>query len=440
MQLTAVVIATAVFLGVSIDLANVIKLSNGITVVTERLLYFRTVSAGIYINAGSAFEDPENKGMSHMLEHMLFKGTKSRSAADIADETVRLGDDINAYTSKEYTVFYGTTLSSMLERMLSLFSDMLKNSVFDENELEKEKQIVCEEIAMYEDSPEDIVHDRLQEAVFKDHALGYIISGEERTVRNITRGSLISFKDRFYTGSNMIISVAGNFDDNIVGFLEKEFGDIPAGTENIGLLTAPEYTRCIFNVDKNIDLYHINLAYPAISANSPEQYAAAVFHSAFGGSNNSLLFRNIREELGLAYSVYSYNSTFKTTGLTQIDVTVDEKDAVKTVDEIIKIAENIKRDGFDPEQVSYCREQAVIELVMGSESVGDRMSLNARQLLAYGKLIDTEEQTRLLEAVTPDDVLAFARKYLDLSKLSVCVVGKRGKRIANKIYKRIIGT
>ncbi|MBO7402649.1 MAG: insulinase family protein [Lachnospiraceae bacterium] len=421
-------------------MANVIKLSNGITVVTEPLPFFRTASAGIYVNAGSAFENKSNQGISHLFEHMAFKGTATRTAAEIADETVRLGDDINAYTSKEFTVFYGTTLGSMLKRMLSLFADMLQNSVFDLQELEKEKQIVSEEIAMYEDSPEDIVHDRIQESVFKDHPLGYIISGDEKTVRAVSREDLLTFKDTFYTGENIIISVAGNFPEDIVEFIENEFGGIKRGSSNLGLLTAPVYTRSVINVEKNIDLYHINLAIPSICSNSPEQYAAAVFHSAFGGSNNSVLFRTIREELGLAYSVYSYNSTFKTAGLTQIDVTVDGKDAVKTVDEIVKIAENIKRNGFDPGQVGYCREQAVIELVMGSESAGDRMSLNARQLLAYGKLIDIDEQARLLEAVTLEDIGAFARKYLDIPKLSVCVVGKRAKRIANEIRSGILTT
>jgi predicted Zn-dependent peptidase len=414
-------------------LSNVTKLKNGITVVTERLPYFRTASCGIFVNAGSAFENASNNGISHMFEHMVFKGTKTRTAADIADETVRLGDDINAYTSKEFTVYYGTTLGSMLKRMFELFSDMLKNSVFDEKELEKEKQIVCEEIAMYEDSPEDIVHDRLQEAVFADHPLGYIISGETAAVNGITKEDLISFRDRFYTAENMIISVAGNFDEDILDLLEKEFGDIPAGKSSIPMLTRPVYTRCITGVNKRIDLYHINLAFPAIPADSPEQYAAAVFHSAFGGSNNSLLFRNIRDELGLAYSVYSYNSTFKTCGLTQIDVTVDEKDAVKTVDEIIKIADNIKKKGFDPEQIRYCREQAVIELIMGSEGTGDRMSLNARQLLAYGRLISIEEQTDLLNSVSVDDVTDYARKYLDTDRLSACIVGKKQKNITEKI-------
>ncbi len=412
---------------------KITKLSNGITLITEPLDYFQTASAGVYINVGSAFENAGNKGISHLLEHMLFKGTKTRTAADIADETVRLGDDINAYTSKEFTVYYGTTLSSMLKRMLSLFADMLLNSVFDEETLEKEKQIVCDEIAMYDDSPEDLVHDKLQEAVYPGHPLGYIISGDEETVTKITAAELKAFKRKFYTGNNIIISVAGRLEPDIEVFIEETFGKLPAGKNLTGMLKTPVYTRSALALEKRIDLYHLNLAFPSVTADSPEQYTAAVFHSAFGGSNNSLLFRTIREELSLAYSVYSYNSTFKRAGLTQIDVTVDGKDAVKTVDEIIKITENIKRNGFAKEQIEYCREQAVIELIMGSESVSDKMSLNARQLLAYGKLVPNEEQIKLLQAVTPEMLEEYAKKYLDKTRLSLCIVGRKAESLLTKM-------
>ena len=414
-------------------MTKIIRLKNGITLITEHLPYFRTASAGIYVNAGSAFENSNNKGISHMLEHMLFKGTKTRSAADIANETVLLGDDINAYTSKEYTVFYGTTLGTLLGRMLDLFADMLLEPVFDAELLEKEKQIVCEEIAMYEDSPEDIVHDRLQEAVYGDHPLGYIISGDAETVRNIRREDILAYKDRFYTGNNMIISIAGNYDESVLEDALCRFEQLPSGENSEKLLTVPEYNKTACLIEKNIDLFHMNFAFPSVPASSDEQYTAAVFHSAFGGSNNSLLFRTIREELSLAYSVYSYNSAFRACGLSQIDVTVDRKDAVKTVDEIIKITENIKSQGFEKEQIELCRKQTVIELLMGGESVSDKMSLNARTYLTYGALKSIDEQAARIELVTPKMVQEFAEKYLDKSIMSFCLVGKRGKTIFKDI-------
>ncbi len=399
------------------------KLSNRITVVTEAASQFKTASLGIYVRTGSAFENEGNKGIAHLIEHMLFKGTKKRSAIDIAEEIVEIGDDVNAYTSKEFTAFYGTTLKELLPRLIDLFSDMLCNSAFEEKEFEKEKQIIREEIAMYEDSPEDLAHEKLQEAVWKDHPLGYIISGSEESVKSISREEALAFKQRFYTGSNIIISLAGAFENDILDRLEAAFGSLPAGKEELGLLTEPKYHNSFVCIKKRTEQLHLNLAFPCINAASDEQYAAAVFQSAFGGSNNSLLFQRIREELGLAYTVFSYNNTFCKAGILQIETTVGKKSAAATLEEILGLIEKLKKEGFTKEQVEHCKEQVIIELIMGNEGVSDKMSLNARQLICYGKIIESEEQIERLRQVTPEMVTEFADKYLLPEKSSVSLVG-----------------
>lgn len=399
------------------------KLSNEITVVIERAEQFRTASLGVYVRTGSAFENASNMGIAHLVEHMLFKGTEKRSNLDIAEEIVKLGDDVNAYTSKEFTAYYGTTLKELMPKLIDLLADMLQNSMLTEKEIEKEKLIIAEEIAMYDDSPEDLAHEKLQEAVWREHPLGYIISGSESTVNSISREDLLAFIAKYYTGRNIIISVAGALDEDITEQLEKAFGGIPAGQACLHELTEPTYYPSFVHIKKKIDQLHLNVAFPCITAASEEQYAAAVFQSAFGGSNSSLLFMRIREELNLAYSVYSYTNTFQKAGIMQIETTVSRKSAAKTFEEIENIISRVKAEGFTKEQIEHCKEQVIIELIMGNEGVADKMSLNARQLICYGKIIDSDEQIRKIRAVTVEDVTNFANKYLIPEKASVSLVG-----------------
>lgn len=408
-------------------------LSNGIKVVSERATQFNTVSLGIFINTGAAYETPANKGIAHMIEHMLFKGTKTRTALDISRESACLGDDINAYTSKEYTVLYGTTLTGSFPKMLDLLSDMISNSVFDEKDIEKEKQIILEEIAMYDDSPDDLVHDKLCEAVWKDHPLGYLISGAEETVKSLTRNGILAFLAKFYTAKNMVISVAGGFGDEMPEMLENAFGHITPGEERTSLLTGPVYYKSMLYVKRKIGRLHMNFAFPCITADSDERYTGCVFQAAFGGSGNSVLFHKIREELSLAYSVFSYGTSHKKAGLLQIDVIVNPDEAIRTLSEILNVIKQVKTEGFTQEQIENFKEQAVIELIMNGEGVRDKMEINAKQLLILSKLLNNDEQAAAIKRVTEDDIREFAGKYLDLNKMSVCLVGECGRRQIKQI-------
>ncbi len=411
-------------------------LSNGIRLVIEQQPHFRSVSLGIWVKVGSVYENKENQGISHLIEHMLFKGTKNRTSKEISGLIARIGDDVNAYTSNEYTCYYGSTLPEFLPELAGLFADMLTDSVFAEEELAKEKSVVMDEIDMYNDSPEDLVHEKLQEAVWQGHPLSYLISGDKTSVENINRTDLVSFYQKYYTGSNMILSLAGNAGlacDEIVALFERLFAKIPAGEVHDHELTSPAYQATTLQIDKKIEQLHINMAFEAINALSSERYVAGVFNAAFGGSDNSLLFQNIREEQGLAYSVYSYQNNYLKSGLFHIDITVNPKQAVRVVESVVKLIENVKTEEFTDEVLDVYKNQIKIDLIMRSESVKAKMSKNAKDLLYFGTLMPLEEMIQGILSVTAREVHEFAKKYLDIKNASLCIVG----RLIKKDVKRI---
>jgi len=411
-------------------------LSNGIRLVIEQQTHFRSVSLGIWVKVGSAYEKKENQGISHLIEHMLFKGTKKRTSKDISGLIARIGDDVNAYTSNEYTCYYGSTLPEFLPELAGLFADMLTESVFAEDELAKEKSVVMDEIDMYNDSPEDLVHEKLQEAVWKGHPLSYLISGDKTSVERISRLELLAFYHKHYTGSNMILSLAGNAgleNEEIVRLFEGLFAKIPKGEAYEQELACPEYHATTLQIDKKIEQLHINIAFESINALSNDRYVAGVFNAAFGGSDNSLLFQNIREEQGLAYSVYSYQNNYLKSGLFHVDITVNPKQAARVVESVVKLIEEVKQTEFSDEVLDVYKNQIKIDLIMRSESAKAKMSKNAKDLLYFGTLIPLDEMIQGILSVTTQEVKAFATKYLEINSASICSVGKLLKRDAKII-------
>lgn len=412
------------------------RLSNGIQLVVEQQPHFRSVSLGIWVKAGSAYENKGNQGISHLIEHMLFKGTRKRTSKAISGLIARIGDDVNAYTSNEYTCYYGSTLPEFLPELTELFADMLTDSVFAEEELIKEKSVVMDEIDMYNDSPEDLVHEKLQEAVWQGHPLSYLISGDKTSVENISRENLLAFYRQYYTGSNMVLSLAGNAGmscDELVALFEDLFSKIPTGEAHEQELTSPVYQAITLQIDKKIEQLHMNLAFEAIHALSSERYVAGVFNAAFGGSDNSLLFQNIREEQGLAYSVYSYQNNYLKSGLFHVDITVNPKQAAKVMQSVVKLIEEVKKTEFSDDVLDVYKNQIKIDLIMRSESAKAKMSKNAKDLLYFGALVPLDEMIQGILSVTACDVRAFAEKYLDIKNASFCSVGKLMKKDAKCI-------
>lgn len=399
------------------------QLSNGLTVVLEQMDHLRSVSFGAWVKVGSVNENEKNNGISHVVEHMMFKGTTNRSAKELADDCAMIGGNLNAYTSKECTSYYVTTLDTHLERAIEIISDMLCNSLMLTDELEKEKGVIIEEIDMYDDSPEDLVHELLQKEVWKDHPLGYIISGTKEIVESITREDLLSFIETYYVADNMVLSIAGNFNiEKTMEVLEQYFGKIPA-TSNREVVTDPSFTTTFVHREKDIEQIHINLAFEAVDYMSDEKYPLSLVNSVLGGSESSLLFQKIREELGLAYSIYSYSSTFEQAGLFQIDVTVNPDNVETVLKTIIDVINGFVKTGINEVELLRSKEQINTELIIGSESSKNRMTSNGKAMLCRKRIVSLTDTIDKLNGVTVEEANTFIKKYLTTSRFSLCMIG-----------------
>ncbi len=401
------------------------KLSNGITVIMEDMPYLRSAAFGVWVRAGSRNENAANNGIAHVIEHMLFKGTNHRDAKQIADEMARIGGNVNAFTGKECTCYYATTLSEHLPIAIDIIADMLNNSLFEEKELKKEKRVILEEIDMYDDSPEDLVHEMIQMKIWKDHPLGYQISGTKKIVRAMSREQILEFMDTYYIGENMIISVAGQFDEiKTMKRLEEEFGSIKAASEKSGYDAGkPDYHRVTYKKEKDIEQLHLNIAFDCISYLSEKQYIFSVLNSILGGSINSRLFLQIRDKSGLTYSIYSYGSSYRDTGLFQIYAAMNPSQTSAVVKKIYKIITDIRKKGITMDELQMTKEQLKTEIILGNESAKSRMNANGKSMLYRGRIISAEELVEGIDTVTLEEVKDFADCYLDLSKCSVSLVG-----------------
>ncbi len=423
-------------------------LSNGIKVVTEKLSYLRTASFGVWIKVGSVNETKENNGISHMIEHMLFKGTKSRTAKQLADLIASIGDDVNAFTGKEVTCYYGSTTTENLTTLIDLIADMLIHSNFDVDDIKKEKRVIYEEIDMYADSADDLVHELLQQNVYKNQSLGYIISGTKTNVKSFTRQQLLDYMSLHYRGENMLISVAGNFEEEtLIPMLEAYFSIIPGTSSKAIQATTqflqskdfylPPYEKKYSKLNSKVPVYypcfcfrhkeneqlHMNIAYSSISLKSEESIIFTIFNSMFGGSNNSRLFQKIREELSLVYSIYSYGSSFEKTGLFHIDITVNPSQAITVLKETKKAIDEIISKSIDVMELQTHKSQVKTEYIMSSESAKSRMNSNAKGILFRGAIKTLDQIIEGIDSVTVEDITDFTKKIFVDNIPSMCVVG-----------------
>ncbi len=400
-------------------------LSNGITVVMEYMPYLKSASFGVWVRVGSSNEDESNNGIAHMIEHMMFKGTKNRSAKQIADEMAKIGGNINGFTSKECTSYYATTLSEHLPMAVRIIGDMLNNSLIDEKALKKEKAVIIEEIDMYEDSPEDLVHEMLQQRIWKGHPLGYMISGQKKTVRRVSREQLLDFMDSYYTGENIVISIAGNFEhDQILSLVEEEFGNIKSKSDNTNRIDSiPNYHKVVVKKEKDIEQLHVNIAFNCVSYISEERFTLSILNSILGGSVNSRLFQKIREDAGLTYSIYSYGSSFKDTGLLHIYSAMNPSQKETVIKKIYSIVESLWKKGITKEELEMTKEQIKTELILGSEGARNRMNFNGKSMLHRRRLVPLSELIEGIEGVGLEEVKGFANRYLNISEASLSLVG-----------------
>lgn len=399
------------------------QLKNGIRIIMEEMPSYRSVSIGVWIKAGSMYEDEKNNGMAHVIEHMMFKGTKHRNAADIANEMTAIGGNMDAFTCKDCTCYYAKTLDIYAKQALDILGDMICNSLFDENELKKELGVILEEIDMYEDSPEDLVHEHLQMEVWKNHALGYLISGEKPIVSNFDRKQLMEFFNKYYVGKNMVISVAGHFDPNeMMQWIEENFSDIPEG-ESADPGKTPTYYPVIWKKEKDIEQNHICLAFDCCTNLSEERYVMTVANNIFGGNMNSRLFMKVRDEMGMTYAIYSYGSSFEQAGLFQIYAAMQPSQMQLVLDAIFEEIDRVIRDGVTQKELDIAIQQIQAELILGYESSYNRMNGLGKSLLIRDTAIPLEEELERIAQVTSEDVRLFFEKYLKKDQCSMAIVG-----------------
>lgn len=403
---------------------EMVTLDNGVRVVMEKMSSVRSVSVGVWVNTGSVSERPAESGASHMIEHMVFKGTERRTAQQIAAEMDSIGGNLNAFTSKECTCFYAKVLDEHLPVAMDMLSDIVLHSTFDPSELKKEQGVVVEEILMNEDSPEDVAAEAANELFYADDPLAHPILGTQQTVRSFTRESLFSYMDEHYMAGNIVIACAGSFDKERLLALANASFDMPkrAGTP-LSTSQYPGGKRTKF-IKKDIEQVHINLTFPGCGREAKEQYPLAVLSNIIGGSMSSRMFQKIREERGLAYSVYSYPIFYSNSGTFSIYAGCGDKQATEVTRLMLEELASIRKDGVTQEEFSRCKEQLKGSYLLGLETSGSRMNVIGKVALLQNKIYNEQETIRRIESVTMEDVLSVIPKALDDSCLSGAFVGR----------------
>ena len=404
-------------------------LPNGIRLIYEKMEHVRSVSMGVWVDTGSVRETQETAGASHLIEHMVFKGTERRDAEQIAIEMDAVGGNINAFTSKENTCFYAKVLDEHLDLVSDVLSDITFHSVFDPEELKKEQGVVLEEILMNEDSPEDLSGEESNMLFFGEEALASPILGTKESVGAFTRESLLAYKNEFYVPNNIVVACAGNFEEQALIDSVTKWFDLAASSRATTpvLQRFPGGKREKF-VEKDVEQVHICLTLPGFARDSEGQYPLAVLSNIIGGSMSSRLFQSIREKLGLAYSVYSYPTSYTGTGTLTLYAGTGEKQAKEVLSRMIEELERVRKEGVTKEELMRCRDQLKGSYLLGMESSGSRMNALGKTLLLQKREYSEQETLRRIECVTMEDIERILPVCLDLNQASTALVGRVKKQ------------
>ncbi|MCL2751695.1 MAG: insulinase family protein [Firmicutes bacterium] len=398
---------------------------SGLKLIVRTTDFLRSVSIGVFAAAGSAFETQKNNGISHFTEHMLFKGTNKRTAFDIAECIDRIGGQINAYTSKENTCYYTRSVSEHFEYCAEVLSDIVFDSVFAQDELEREKKVVQEEISMQEDSPEDLCHEYLAGAFFKGNPLAMTILGTPENVSGFTRDDIIDYMAKRYCARNMVVSIVGDIAfDKTVDVVGKYFdARITHGCE-LTDFAPPHVTAPAFVCKKKeIEQANIALAFPCYAFNDPRSYSASLFSTVFGGGMSSRLFQRIREQQGLAYSVYTYVSSYKQNGLFSVFLGTNPANTDKALASIKSEIGEVVQNGLTEQEFEKGKAQMKGAFIMGQESASSVLNAMGKLLLLGNEAYDMDKRLSEIDAVTMQSVRDAAEYTLDMSKMSGSIVG-----------------
>jgi len=405
-------------------LISVRTLENGVRVVAESIPFVKSVSFGLWVNNGSRHETSGNNGISHFLEHMMFKGTEKRTALEIADTMDAVGGQLNAFTSKECTCYFTRTLDTHLDIAIDVISDMFFNSKFDQGEIDKERNVILEEINMYEDSPDDLCVDLLHEKAYGDHPLAMSILGPAENISAFNREDFIGFTNNRYTPGNVIISIAGNFETEVVmEKMAKVFGGFKsplAKTDESKAVYSPGFSV----KEKDIEQVHLAIGYPGIKSGTDEAYATAAVNAVLGGGMSSRLFQKLREERGLVYSVYSYNASYVDTGLFVVYAALNQSQLQEAMSLINQEVAGMLTNKITSEQLTKVKEQLKSNYLLSLENVVSRMNSLGRGILLFNRIITPDELVAKIDAINMDSFYAVCEKIFKPDQVSISLVGR----------------
>lgn len=404
--------------------AQVTKLNNGLTVVTDTVPTVETVSLGLWVGVGTRHEAAESNGVAHLLEHMAFKGTERRSAQDIATEIDAVGGQLNAYTSRESTAFYAKMLAEDAPLAVDVLSDILQHPTFDEAELDRERAVVLQEIGQAHDTPDDIIFDHFQEAAYPSQAIGRPILGRAEIVRSIDRATLRSYMDHNYAAPSCIATAAGKIEhEAFVDLVTRSFDSLrPSAQTSCEPAT---YRGGDVREARDLEQVHVILGFDTIGYLDPDYYVLSVLSTLFGGGMSSRLFQEIREKRGLVYSIFSFVSAYRDGGLFGVYAGTGEQEVAELLPVVCDELSRLAHDATDAE-VLRARAQLKASILMSLESTGSRCEQAAQQMLTYGRLLSVEEVVGKIEAVDAAQVRALAARIL-LSEPTLASLGPIGR-------------
>jgi predicted Zn-dependent peptidase len=406
---------------------NKTVLKNGIRIISERMEHFRSVSLGIWVKAGSRDEVEKENGISHFIEHMIFKGTRTRTNPQIAKQLDAIGGFSNAFTGKEHTCFHSKVLDKHLPILIEILSDIFLNSLFNPKDMDRERQVILQEIDMLEDTPDEQIHVLFNRLFWMNHPLGMSILGTDETVSSIKKDTILNYIKRFYTPSRIILSAAGNIDhETLVAYLRPLFEPLESSNEDHPR-RIPSINVGISCSHKDLEQVHICLGGKAPHLTSEFRFAGAILNTILGGNMSSRLFQEIREKRGLAYSVYSFFSAYVDTGLLGIYVGTDPLTVNRVLGLINTEMRKIQKGKISKSDLSAAKEHLTGGILLGAESVDARMMRLARNEYVLGRYMSYEELVTSLEKVSVDEVIAVARDAFQSERVSLATLGQARK-------------
>lgn len=406
------------------EAVQITTLPNGIRVVTESVPYVQSASVGLWVGVGSRDEDEPTRGISHFIEHMMFKGTKNRTAHSIADEIESKGGSLNAFTDKEATAYQTRVLAEHVGLSMDILTDMMRHSLFDAEEMEREKRVVLEEIKMYEDSPEDRVHEVFEQTLFPAHPIGKSIIGSSKTVSSITRDDIVGYIENRYRPDRIVVSAAGNLEhDEVVKITQDMMGDL-SGIAPVRKMRTPKASGKSKQLRKrDIEQVHFVLGTSGYSKMEKQKYALSILNNVLGGNMSSRLFQEIREKRGLAYSIGSYSRSYQDGGMFAVYGGTSPGTYEQVLELTRKEFSSVRELGLTSDELAKAKTQVRGAVVLGLESMNARMNRYGESLLSYGRIIPITEVLALYDAVDHAAIAEVAAQVLDESKMTLSAIG-----------------